>query len=83
MRLVMAASVTRPACCSCSGSGHHLECPPAVLQCCSVQRPNSSSGTWPRPTANSSAGAGSVAKSGVFCHHQQNLDLTLEMEHFL
>ena len=38
MRLVMAASVTRPVCCSCSGSGHHLECPPAVLQCAAAQQ---------------------------------------------
>ena len=68
MRLVMAASVTRPVCCSCSGSGHHLECPPAVLQCCSVQRPNSSSGTWPRPTANSSReqGPGLLPSPGYF-----------------
>ena len=34
----MAASVTRPVCCSCSGSGHHLECPPAVLQCAAAQQ---------------------------------------------
>ena len=82
-----AASVTRPACsmvCSCSGSGHHLECPPAVLQCCSQPRPLNSSGTSPRPTANSSSGggAGSVAKSWLFSQNRTELTpRTLEMEH--
>lgn len=82
MRLVMAASVTRPVCCSCSGSGHHLECPPAVLQCCSVQRPNSSSGTWPRPTANSSRGRGRVCCQvrGILPSPTELLHLTVEME---
>ena len=74
MRLVMAASVTRPVCCSCSGSGHHLECPPAVLQCAAAQQQQRDLA----PTnSKQQPGAGSVAKSGVFCHHQQNLHLTL------
>ena len=82
-----AASVTRlrPACsmvCSCrlqacSGSGHHLECPPAVLQCAAAQQQQRDLA----PT-NSSAGAGSVAKSWLFSQNRTELaPRTLKMEH--
>ena len=43
----------------------------ALLQCCSVQRPNSSSGTWPRPTA--AQGPGLLPSPGYFPRTGQNL----------
>ena len=53
-------------------SGHHLECPPAALH-----RPLNSSGTWPRPTANSSSSSGGAGCCQVLDIFPSRTQLTL------